>query len=180
MRKAVGDAVFIKVDANEAYDAKTAIRLAKGLADHGVEVFEQPVPRDQFDALWEVKKHSPIKIEADQSVRTVTDAQMVIKNRMVDSINTGIPKVGSIGEVRRIAELCEMNGIRCALSNTAGSMVGDAAAVHLAASTPGISPLCELGEFEVITGDPFVGLSVEKGSIRVPDGEGLGVKSRGV
>jgi len=172
--------VFIKVDANEAYDAKTAIRLAKGLADHGVEVFEQPVPRDQFDALWEVKKHSPIKIEADQSVRTVADAQMVIKNRMVDSINTGIPKVGSIGEVRRIAELCEMNGIRCALSNTAGSMVGDAAAVHLAASTPGIAPLCELGEFEVINGDPFFGLSVEKGTIRVPDGEGLGVKPRGV
>jgi len=179
VRKAVGDDVFIKVDANEAYDAKTAIQLAKGLADHGVEVFEQPVPRDQFDALWEVKKHSPIKIEADQSVRTVMDVQMVIKNRMVDSINTGIPKVGSIGEVRRIAELCEMNSIRCALSNTAGSMVGDAAAVHLAASTPGISPLCELGEFEVITGDPFFRLSVEKGAISVPEGEGLGVSLKG-
>jgi L-alanine-DL-glutamate epimerase-like enolase superfamily enzyme len=179
VRKAVGDHVFIKVDANEAYDAKTAIRLAKGLADHGVEIFEQPVPRDQLDALWEVKKHSPIKIEADQSVRTVADAQMVIKNRMVDSINTGIPKVGSIGEVKKIAELCELNGIGCALSNTAGSMVGDAAAVHLAASTPGISPLCELGEFEVITGDPFFGLSVEKGAISVPEGEGLGVSLRG-
>jgi L-alanine-DL-glutamate epimerase-like enolase superfamily enzyme len=179
VRKAVGDDVFIKIDANEAYDAKTAIRLAKGLADHGVEVFEQPVPRDQLDALWEVKKHSPIKIEADQSVRTAADAQMLIKNRMIDSINTGIAKVGSIGEVRRIAELCEMNGIRCALSNTAGSMVGDAAAVHLAASIRGISPLCELGEFEVITGDPFFGLSVEKGTISVPEGEGLGVSLRG-
>lgn len=179
VREAVGDSVFIKIDANEAYDAKSAIRLAKGLADLGVEVFEQPVPRDQFDALWEVKKHSPIKIEADQSCRNFADAQMLIKHRMVDSINTGIPKVGSIGEVRRIAELCEANGIRCALSNTAGSMVGDAAAVHLAASTPGISPLCELGEFEVITGDPFFGLTVDKGSISVPEGEGLGVSLRG-
>ncbi|MGH7851938.1 MAG: mandelate racemase/muconate lactonizing enzyme family protein, partial [Candidatus Binatia bacterium] len=179
VRKAVGDSVFIKIDANEAYDAKTAIRLAKALADLGVEVFEQPVPRDQFDALWEVKKHSPIKIEADQSARSFADVQMMIKNRMVDSINTGIPKVGSIGEVRRIAELCEANGIRCALSNTAGSMVGDAAAVHLAASTRGISPLCELGEFEVITGDPFFGLSVEQGIISVPEGEGLGVSLRG-
>jgi L-alanine-DL-glutamate epimerase-like enolase superfamily enzyme len=179
VRKAVGDDVFIKIDANEAYDAKTAIRLAKHLADLGVEVFEQPVPRDQLDALWEVKKHSPIKIEADQSARSFADVQMMIKNRMVDSINTGIPKVGSIGEVRRIAELCEANGVRCALSNTAGSMVGDAAAVHLAASTPGISPLCELGEFEVITGDPFFGLSVEKGTISVPEGEGLGVSLRG-
>ena len=98
---------------------------------------------------------------------------------MVDSINTGIPKVGSIGEVRRIAELCETNGVRCALSNTAGSMVGDAAAVHLAASVPGISPLCELGEFDGITGDPFFGLTVDRGSISVPDGEGLGVSLRG-
>ncbi len=179
VREAVGDSVFIKIDANEAYDAKTAIRLAKALADLGVEVFEQPVPRDQFDALWEVKKHSPIKIEADQSARSFADVQLMIKHRMVDSVNTGIPKVGSIAEVRRIAELCEANGIRCALSNTAGSMVGDAAAIHLAASTSGISPLCELGEFEVITGDPFIGLSVEKGTIRVPEGEGLGVSLRG-
>jgi L-alanine-DL-glutamate epimerase-like enolase superfamily enzyme len=98
---------------------------------------------------------------------------------MVDSINTSIQKVGSIHEVKKIAELCEMNGLRCALSNTAGSMVGDAAAVHLAASTPGIAPLCELGEFEVISGDPFAGLRVDRGSIRVPEGEGLGVNPRG-
>jgi L-alanine-DL-glutamate epimerase-like enolase superfamily enzyme len=179
VREAVGDGVFIKVDANEAYDAKTAVRLAKGLADHGVEIFEQPVPRDQFDALWEVKKNSPVKIEADQSVRSAADAQMLIKNRMIDAVNTGIAKVGSIREVRKIAELCELNGIRCALSNTAGSMVGDAAALHLAVSTPGIAPLCELGEFEVITGDPFFGLTVEKGAISVPEGEGLGVSLRG-
>jgi L-Ala-D/L-Glu epimerase len=179
VRQAVGGDVFIKVDANEAYDAKTAIRLAKGLADHGVEIFEQPVPRDQLGALWEVKKHAPIKIEADQSVRTVADAACLIKERMVDSINTGIQKIGGIHEVRKIAEMCEQAGIRCALSNTAGSMVGDAAAVHLAASIPGISSLCELGEFEVVSGDPFFGLTVEKGTITVPEGEGLGVSLRG-
>lgn len=179
VRRAVGDDVFIKVDANEAYDAKTAIRLAKGLADHGVEIFEQPVPRDQLGALWEVKKHAPIKIEADQSVRTVADAAYLIKERMVDSINTGIQKIGGIQEVRKIAELCEQAGINCALSNTAGSMVGDAAAVHLAASLPGISSLCELGEFEVVSGDPFFGLAVEQGTIQVPEGDGLGVSFRG-
>ena len=58
-------------------------------------------------------------------------------------------------------------------------MVGDAVALHLAVSTPGIAPLCELGEFEVITGDPFFGLTVDKGTISVPVGEGLGVSLRG-
>jgi L-alanine-DL-glutamate epimerase-like enolase superfamily enzyme len=179
VRKAVGDHVFIKVDANEAYDAKTAVRLAKGLADNGVEIFEQPVPRDQFDALREVKRHSPVKIEADQSVRSAADAQMLVRNRMIDAVNTGIAKVGGIAEVRKIAELCQMNGVQCALSNTAGSMVGDAAALHLAVSTPGITPLCELGEFDVISGDPFFGLTIENGTISAPEGEGLGVSLRG-
>ena len=44
------------------------------------------MPRDQFDALWEVKKHSPVKIEADQSVRSAADAQLLIKNRMIDAL----------------------------------------------------------------------------------------------
>ena len=176
VRGAVGGGVFIKVDANEAYDAKTAIGLAKRLADLGVEVFEQPVPRSQIQALCEVKKHSPIKIEADQSVRTAVDAYGLIQNRTVDAINTSIQKAGGISEVRRIAELCELGGIRCALSNTAGSMAGDAAALHLAASISGISPLCELGEFEAISGDPFIGLKINKGMLRLPEGEGLGIK----
>jgi muconate cycloisomerase len=148
------------------------------LADQGVEIFEQPVPRDQLDALWEVKKHSPIKIEADQSVRTLADAHRLIKNRMVDAVNAGVQKAGGINEVRKIAELCELAGVRCALSNTAGSMVGDAAALHLAASTPGIASLCELGEFEVVSGDPFVGLEVDRGTIRLPESEGLGVSPK--
>ena len=179
VRNAVGSDVFIKVDANEAYDAKTAIRLAKGMADHGVEIFEQPVPRAQIDALWEVKKFSPIKVEADQAVRTVEDAYHLIRNGVVDAINTSIQKAGGIREVRRIAELCDLGGIRCAVSNTAGIMVGDAAALHLAAAIPGISEFAELGEFENVSGDPFVGLKVDRGSLRLPDGDGLGVKPKG-
>jgi L-alanine-DL-glutamate epimerase-like enolase superfamily enzyme len=122
----------------------------------------------------------PIKIEADQAVRTAVDAYNLVRNRMIDAINTGVQKVGGIHEARKIAELCELNGIRCALSNTAGSMVGDAVALHLAAAVPAIAPLAEIGEFETITGDPFVGLKVEKGSIRLPDGNGLGVQPKGV
>jgi len=176
VRAAVGSDVFIKVDANEAYDAQTAIRVAQGLANCGVEIFEQPVPRGQFDSLGEVKKHSPIKIEADQSVQTVEDAYQLIKQGKIDGINTGVQKAGGIQEVRKIAELCALAGIRCSLSNTAGSMVGDAAALHVAVSTPGIASLCELGEFESVSGDPFTGLQVTGGVLRPSQVDGLGVR----
>lgn len=176
VRRAVGDDVFLKVDANEAYEAKSAIRIAKKLADLGVEIFEQPVPRNQIENLIDVKKHSPVKIEADQSVSTASDAYRLIREGGIDAVNTSPLKAGGISEVRKIAALCEIGGIQCALSNTAGSMVGDAAALHLAASLPSASPYCEIGEFELITGDPFEGLRVEDGILKVPDGPGLGVK----
>jgi L-alanine-DL-glutamate epimerase-like enolase superfamily enzyme len=176
VRNAVGDKVFIKVDANEAYDAKTAIVVSKRFADLGVAIFEQPVPRSQIEALQEVKKHSPIKIEADQSVRTLEEAHRLIQNRVVDALNTSIQKVGGIHDVRRIAELCDLAGVGCAFSNTAGSMVGDAAALHLAASIPSMSSFCELGEFETVSGDPFAGLKVTNGALRLPEAEGLGVE----
>ncbi len=175
VREAVGYGIFIKVDANEAFDAKSAIKLASKLADLDVEIFEQPVPRFHIQSLSEVKKHSPIKIEADQSAGTAMDAYRLVKDRLVDSINTSIMKAGGIQEARRIAEICALGGVECALSNTAGSMVGDAAALQLAASTPGISQLCELGEFEMVSHDPFVGLKVSDGILEVPHGEGIGV-----
>jgi L-Ala-D/L-Glu epimerase len=179
VRKAVGDEVFIKIDANEAYDSKSAIDLAKRMADLGVEVFEQPVPRHQKEALREVKNDSPINIEADQSVRSVEDAFQLIRDGAVDAINTGIQKVGGIIEARKIAELCELAGVQCALSSTGGSMLGDAAALQLAVSASGISSLCEIGEFEAVTGDPFTGLEVRGGMLRVPRTAGLGVELAG-
>jgi len=176
VRDAVGSGIFLKIDANEAFDAKSAIRLAKSLADLEVEVFEQPVPRSQTQALLEVKNHSPIKVEADQSAGSVTEAFQLIQNGVVDSINTSVHKAGGLIEARQIADLCGLSGVSCHLGNTAGCMLGDAAALQLAASSTSISPLCELGEFSTITGDPFSGLQVIDGILKVPDGDGLGVE----
>jgi len=177
VRDAVGSGVFLKIDANEAFDAKSAIRLAKSLADLEVEIFEQPVPRSQTQALLEVKNKSPIKIEADQSAGSVMEAYHLIQNGVVDSINTSVLKAGGLIEARLIADLCGLSGVSCHLGNIAGCMVGDAAALQLAASSASISPLCELGEFATITGDPFTGLQVHDGILKVPEGEGLGVEN---
>jgi L-alanine-DL-glutamate epimerase-like enolase superfamily enzyme len=175
VREAVRGEIFIKVDANEAYDTKSALRMAGKLADFNVAILEQPVPRAQIQALKEIKLKSPIQIEGDQSANSVAEAYRLIKQGAVDSINTSIQKAGGFSEARRIAELCALGGIACHLSNTAGSMVGDAAALHLAASCASISPLCELGEFETIDNDPFQGLSVRDGAVSLSEEPGLGV-----
>jgi L-Ala-D/L-Glu epimerase len=175
VRAAVGEDIFIKVDANEAYDTKSALRAAGKLADFNVAVLEQPVPRSQSEALKEIKLKSPVRIEADQSANSVAEAYRLIKEGAVDSINTSIQKAGGFSEARRIAELCALGGVACCLGNTAGSMIGDAAALQLAASCGAVSSLCELGEFETVDNDPFQGLTVKEGVLHLPEGVGLGV-----
>jgi L-alanine-DL-glutamate epimerase-like enolase superfamily enzyme len=178
VREAVGADVFIKVDANEAYDTKSALRSARKLAEFNVAILEQPVPRAQIQALKEIKRKSPIQIEADQSVNSFAEAYGLIKQGAVDSINTSPQKAGGFSEARRIAELCALAGVACHLSNTAGSMVGDAAALHLAVSCGAISSLCELGEFETVENDPFQGLTIKEGMLHLPVAPGLGVSAK--
>ena len=175
VRDAVGPDVYIKVDANEAFDAKSAIRMAAGMAELGVAVFEQPVPRHHHAALAEVKHRSSIKIEADQSAGSVHEAFRLIRDNACDSINTGILKAGGVQQTRQIADMCALTGTECGLSNIAACMVGDAALLHLALSSPGVSGFCEIGECEALTGDPFTGIKVVDGKLTAPEGPGLGV-----
>ena len=127
VRDAVGPDIFIKVDANEAFDAKSAIRMAAGMAELGVSVFEQPLSRHHEVALAEVKAQSSIKIEADQSASSVHEAFRLIRDNACDSINTGILKAGGVQQVRQITDMCALTGTECGLSNIAACMVGDAA-----------------------------------------------------
>jgi L-alanine-DL-glutamate epimerase-like enolase superfamily enzyme len=175
VRDAVGRDVFIKVDANEAFDTKSAIRMAAGLAELEVSVFEQPISRFHTEALAEIKNRSTIKIEADQSADSVHEAYKLISANMCDSINTSILKAGGVQQAKQIADMCALTGVDCGVSNTAGCMVGDAAALHLALSAPGVSAFCEIAEFETISGDPFSGIRVVNGKLKVPEGPGLGV-----
>jgi L-alanine-DL-glutamate epimerase-like enolase superfamily enzyme len=175
VRDAVGSDVYIKVDANEAFDLKSAIRMAAGMAELGVAVFEQPVPRNHHQILAEVRAQSGVKIEADQSAGSVHEAFRLIRDNACDSINTGILKAGGMQQTRQIADMCAISGTDCGLSNIAACMVGDAALLHLALSSPGISEFCEIGECEGLTGDPFTGIQVVDGKLGVPEGPGLGV-----
>lgn len=178
VRNRVGEGCYLKVDANESYDVKSAIDFSKGLADLGVEVFEQPIQRHDFDGLREITKRSAVKIEADQAVDSPRSAFQIAKERAADSINTSIQKVGGFQEVRLVADICALNGIQCTLSNTPGSMLGDAAALHLAGSTDSISEFCELGEFERLEEDLFEGLRIRSGILNIPEMDGVGVTVR--
>jgi len=76
------------------------------------------------------------------------------------------------------ARICEAAGVRYRLGATVGSRLLAAQALHLACALPGVDYACELGEFDRLLDDPFEGLEVEGGVLKLPRGAGSGVRLR--
>jgi L-alanine-DL-glutamate epimerase-like enolase superfamily enzyme len=176
VREKVGEKIFIKVDANQAYRIQEALRVARRLEEFGVETFEQPLPADDWEGMVHLRKNSPIPIEADQTVRSVADALQAIRLGAAHVITTSPQKVGGILQAKKVADLCEVSGIGCIVSNVAGSLLNDAAALQVIAASGSTYMPCEVGEFERVTGDPARGLEVRDGEVSIPDRPGLGVE----
>lgn len=176
VRGMVGKEVFIKVDANQSYAVKEALRVANHLEEYGIETFEQPLPADDWEGVVYLTSPSPIPIEADQTVRSVADALRAIRLGAASVINTSPQKAGGILPAKRIADLCEAAKIPCIMSNIGGSSVNDAAAIQVIAASLSTHLPCEVGEFQRVTGDPASGLEVHDGEIPIPCTPGLGVE----
>jgi muconate cycloisomerase len=123
IRQAVGGDVSLRVDANGAFDLRSAAAIAEKLAEFDIDAFEQPMPRGDLKNWTELKKRSPIPIMVDESLVTFDDAQKLIENSACDFFNLRISKCGGISAVLRIAELARKHNIRLQL----GCQVGETA-----------------------------------------------------
>jgi L-alanine-DL-glutamate epimerase-like enolase superfamily enzyme len=178
IRKAVGDDVHLTIDANQAYSVKDAIVALRRMADHGLDLAEQPVHVDDLDGLAQVTRAVPVTVEADESAGSLQDVYHLVRHRIVDAISLKIPKLGGLRNAVAAARICEAGGIRYRLGAAVGSRVLVATALHLACALPGVDYACELGEYERLLDDPFEGLEIADGSLRLPTTPGLGVRER--
>jgi L-alanine-DL-glutamate epimerase-like enolase superfamily enzyme len=67
VRRAIGPAPELFIDANGAYDMKTAVNVARRMADEAqVTYFEEPVSSDHLSQLAEVRRTTPMAIAAGE------------------------------------------------------------------------------------------------------------------
>jgi L-alanine-DL-glutamate epimerase-like enolase superfamily enzyme len=134
IRKEVGSAIKIRLDANEGYTVEQALRVAQTLEDLGanIEILEQPTKAKFLYALKEVTVHCPIPIMADETALTLRDSLKVIKREVADMINIKLMKIGGISNAIRanlFADLAEIPVMVGCMNESMGAM---AAGVHFA------------------------------------------------
>jgi len=154
VRAAAPDAA-IRVDANAAWDAETAIAAAEWLEAGGVVMLEQPVAADDIDGLARVTESTQVSVCADESCQTASDVPRVAES--CDVVNAKLVKCGGPRAARRLVHTAEAHGLATMLGCMVESNASLAAAVHLA-------PLVDYADLDgalLLDADPFVGVPLD-------------------
>ncbi|KGR78695.1 dipeptide epimerase [Ureibacillus manganicus] len=176
IRKAVGSNVTIRVDANQGWSPKQAVRIIRELEDAGsnIELVEQPVHYSDIEGMQYVTMHTQTNILADESVFSPKDALKLIQIRACDLINIKLMKTGGIYQAQKISHIAEANGIECMIGCMLETKISVSAAAHFAASQKNIT-MVDLDGPSLCLKDPVTGgPTFENQWIKMSEEPGIG------
>ncbi|MDF1496144.1 dipeptide epimerase [Caproiciproducens sp. CPB-2] len=158
IREAVGKDVKIRVDANQGWTAKEAVRILTAMEDRGldIELCEQPVKAHDLNGMRAVTQAVSTPILADESVFSAEDAVEIIRTGAADLINIKLMKTGGIYGALKICAIAETYGVECMIGCMLESKLAVSAAAHLAAAK-GIITRADLDGPSLCRTDPFEG-----------------------
>ncbi len=188
LREAIGPDLRLMVDANQAYNATSAIRIGHRLAEYDITWFEEPVNAQDIEGYLQVKSALPMAIAGGENLRTRYEFSQFLARRAYDIAQPDVVNVGGITEMRNVAMTANTHGIQVN-PHVWGSPVMIAATLHVAATFPPCPPS---GAPEAFVQEPVMefdrtpseireGIMAEPfdqvdGYLAVPEGPGLGVE----
>jgi L-alanine-DL-glutamate epimerase-like enolase superfamily enzyme len=192
VRRAVGDDFDIMVDANQGWhvrpsqevprwDVKTAASVAKELEKLNVYWLEEPLDRGDYDGMRELRAGTNVRIAGGELNSRLQEFTCLVNNRCLDVLQPDATFVGGISTSRKIAAMCEANGLGFA-PHTWSNGIGLLINMHVMASTP----TCGYCEFPfdppgwtIEARDGLLANPIEidrEGYVTVPDKPGLGLE----
>lgn len=179
VRSAVGPGVRIRLDANQGWTPREAVRVIRGIEDAGldVELVEQPVARWDLDGLAWVSDRVDLPILADESVFGVRDLVEVIRRRAADMVNVKLAKCGGLHPARTLLDLAAAHGVGTIVGSMMESQIGVGAAASLVAAY-GTTAVSDLDAAWWLAWSPVRGgIRYDGATVVLPDAPGLGISS---
>ena len=178
IRAAVPKSTLIRIDANQGWTPKEAVRILNGMQEKGldIEFVEQPVKGHDFEGLKYVTERSYVPVLADESVFSPEDALKIMQMGAADLVNIKLMKCGGLYNALKIASAAEVYGVECMIGCMLEAKISVNAAVHLACAKQIITKI-DLDGPVLCSEDPILGGAVfDEKTITVSDEPGLGIK----
>lgn len=164
----------LRVDANAAWSPDEAVRNVQALEPFGLELVEQPVPKDAFEGMGFVQAHTRLPVVADESVRTLADVERLAAAG-VRGINLKLMKVGGLAPALAILHRAKALDMQVLLGCMVETSLGVTAMLHLAS----LADWLDLDAPLLIANDPFDGATYDaQMGMHLPNGAGIGVQVR--
>jgi D-galactarolactone cycloisomerase len=135
VREAIGNDIVLMVDANHAYNAAEAIRLARKMEKYDIYWFEEPVPPEDIDGYIEVKQKSNILIAGGEDEFTRYGFRELITRRAVDILQPDLCAAGGFTEMMKITAMASAWNVPV-IPHVWGTNVGLAASLQFFAALP--------------------------------------------
>lgn len=188
LRRRLGDAVKIRVDANEGYGSvHEAVRTTERQEEFGIFICEQPVAGALGLARVAERVRTPVM--ADESAWTVEDILELHHLNAASSFSCYVTKPGGLYRARQQAELAGRLGMACDIGGSIETGIGNAANLALGtvltnATLPSVCPVSKPAGADgpVVAGvyysddlitEPF---RFVDGVVMAPEGPGLGIE----
>ena len=183
IRREIGEERLLMVDANHAYNACDALRLARKIEDCNIAWLEEPVPPEDLEGYQEVKAGTAIPIAGGEAEFTRYGFARLMGSRGIDIVQPDCCVTGGLSEFSNIAMLATIHNIRCC-PHIWGSAVAVQAGIQAAFSLPdypnSLNPAPVLLEYDR-TPNVFreelneIPLNIYDGKLGLPEEPGLGV-----
>lgn len=126
------------LDANEGYTAKEALDALSELRRQNIEpsLFEQPVPREDWEGLGELTEEASVLIAADESCRTPQDAMHIAENQLAHVLNIKLTKCG-VAQALDIAAIARASNLGLMIGGMVETRIAMGFSAHFAAGLGG-------------------------------------------
>jgi L-alanine-DL-glutamate epimerase-like enolase superfamily enzyme len=126
----------IRLDGNQGFTVDSSLKLLDLLARRHVkiEIFEQPLPKDDYAGMAALTAKCPVPVIADEMVFSPDDCRRAIEERLAHGVNIKIAKSGISGSAK-ILELAKAAGLKLMIGCMTETMVGLSASINFAAGT---------------------------------------------
>lgn len=176
VRAALGPAVRLALDANNAWTPATAIQFTRAVSDQRIAWLEEPVWTEDVRGSAHVAQVLHVPVSGYETTTGLAGFRDLIAQRAVDIVQPDVIWTGGFTVCRKVAALAEANRLPV-IPHVFSSAVALVANMHLIASLPNAS-LLEFDQNPNPLRSELLETPVElqpDGFVRLPERPGLGI-----